>query len=81
MFAKYNGSKNTILLNYRTYSMVAAAARVAQLYAPDAVLCTRAMCTCSCIPNEAAITLTRNVLLKVTIKILYDCTYKCRCIE
>lgn len=73
MFAKYNESKNTILLNYRTYSTVAAAARVAQLCAPDAVLCTRAMCTCSYIPNEAAVTLTHNLLLKITIKILYDC--------
>jgi len=50
--------------------MVAVAAHVAQLCAPDAVLYTRAMCTCSCIPNEAAVTLMYNFLLKI-IKIFY----------
>lgn len=72
MFAKHNeNNNNAILLKYCTYSTVAAAARVAPLCALDAVLCTRAMCTCSGIPNEAAVTLTHNLLLEIMMKVLY----------
>lgn len=44
--------------NYKcyTHSITAVAAHVVQPHAPGAVLYTRAMCTCSCIPNEAAVT-------------------------